>query len=117
MLAMGGFFGAWNVEFRASAASSSITLDVQIVPRFEAVPLVFDSITNRTGAGQLISVTRLDFLLSDFELEQSDGTWVTPPALFAYISVRDGRTRFQLNDFPAGHYEKLRFHIGLNPEQ
>jgi cytochrome c peroxidase len=116
MLAMGSFSGAWNVEFRASAASSPITLNFQIVPRFGTVPLVFDSITNSTGAGQLISVTRLDFLLSDFELERADGTWVKPPDIFAYISAREGRTRFQLNNLPAGHYEKLRFHVGLNPK-
>jgi len=88
-------------------------LHVQVTPRFANAPLTFDSVTNRTGVGQVVSVTRLDFLVSDAALRRPDGTWISAPARFAYLSGRDGRTRFSLGELPAGNYDRVRFHVGL----
>lgn len=90
-------------------------LRVDIVPQFDGVPLVFDSLTNRIASGQNISVTRLDFLLSGISLRRADGIWIEQKGWFAFMSARDGKTHFTLENVPAQKYDCIRFHIGLEP--
>lgn len=71
--------------------------------------------TYRTAAGQFVSVTRLDFLLSAVALHRADGVWLQKRNWFAYLGLRDGRTNFTLSQIPAGIYDRIRFHIGLEP--
>ena len=54
-------------------AANATNLEITIAPRFNHAPLVFDSLTNQTTAGQKISVTRLDFLVSDIALRRTGG--------------------------------------------
>ena len=89
------------------------SLEITVLPRFNGEPLVFDSVTNQTAAGQKISVTRLDFLLSDMALHRAGGTWVALTNWFAYLSAREGRTSFTLDNVPAGTFDRIRFQIGL----
>ncbi|MST94995.1 MAG: cytochrome C peroxidase [Pedosphaera sp.] len=96
--------------------ASAAHLAVEIQPRFRSAPLVFDAATNTTAAGQKISVTRLDFLLSNIALRRADGSWLSPPDWFAFLSAREGRTSFRLEGIPAGRYDRLRFNIGV-PEK
>jgi cytochrome c peroxidase len=96
-----------------SAAGSD--LQVEFIPQFNGAPLVFDALKNQTAAGQKISVTRLDFLLSDIALRRADGVWIGQKNWFAYISARDGKTNFTLENIPAGNYDRVRFHIGIEP--
>src|SRR5258706_1360314 len=95
-------------------AASGAELAVKIVPRFNGTPLMFDSLTNTTGAVQTISVTRLDFLLSNFALRSANGAWVENTNSFAFVSGREGRTAFEL-PAPAGHFDRIRFNVGLAP--
>jgi cytochrome c peroxidase len=88
---------------------------VRVVPQFNGAPLVFDALTNKTAKGQTISVTRLDFLMSDVALRRGDGVWIGQTNWFAYISAREGRTSFALENVPAGNFDGVRFHIGLSP--
>ncbi|HZQ47928.1 MAG TPA: MbnP family protein [Verrucomicrobiae bacterium] len=105
------FSGAWSLAFGASS-----TLLVRIVPKFNSSELVFDSPSNTTAANQRISVTRLDFLLSNIAFRRADGSWLERTNEFAYISAREGRTSFQMDNIPAGNYDRVRFSIGLKPE-
>jgi cytochrome c peroxidase len=105
----------WLLLAVAWTAARGASLEVSIVPRFNQAPLVFDALTNQTGAGQKISVTRLDFILSEIALHRAGGTWVAQTNEFAYISGRDGRTSFMLNRVPAGNFDRIRFQIGLPP--
>jgi cytochrome c peroxidase len=90
-------------------------LRVDFVPQFDGGPLVFDSLTNRIASGQNISVTRLDFLLSGISLRRADGVWIEQKGWFAFISARDGKTHCTLENIPPGNYDRIRFHIGLEP--
>ena len=90
------------------------TLRVEIAPRFGGLPLVFDSLAY-TAASQRLSVTRLDFLLSDISLRRADGTWIERTNWFACIKARDGKNSFALDNVPAGNYDRIRFHVGLLP--
>lgn len=91
-------------------------LRVDFAPQFDGKPLVFDALNNQTVADQKISVTRLDFLLSNVGLHQVNGKWIGNKKFFAYISGRNGRTNFTLENVPPGNYDAIRFQIGLPPE-
>lgn len=91
-------------------------LRINIVPCFSARPLSFDAMTNLTAAGQKISVTRLDFLLSDFALSREGGAWLNLTNVVAFISTREGRTSFRLTDIPSRNYGGIRFAVGVPPE-
>src|SRR5262249_3494991 len=73
------------------------------------------SLTNTTAAGQRMSVSRLDFLLSGLALRRADGSWHEMTNWFAYLSGREGQTRFRLSAIPAKRYDAVRFHVGLPP--
>ena len=98
-----------------AAGAGAADLRVDFVPQFNGAPLVFDSLVNQTAASQKISVTRMDFLLSDFALRRADGAWIERQNGFAFVGPREGRTNFTLEDIPAGHYDRFRFHVGLAP--
>jgi cytochrome c peroxidase len=59
-------------------------------------------------------VTRLDCLLSELALQKQDGTWLESRDWFAYLSATSGRLTAQGSGIPAGEYQGLRFHIGVN---
>ena len=90
-------------------------LRVDFAPQFNGAPLIFDLPAYQTGSGGKISVTRLDFLLSDLALRRTDGTWIGKRDWYAFIGGRDGKTNFTLPDIPAGTYDRIRFHVGLEP--
>jgi cytochrome c peroxidase len=97
-----------------SAAASDLRVD--FAPQFNGAPLIFDALKNKTAAGQTISVTRLDFLASDFALRATNGIWIEKKDFFAFIGARDGKTNFLLENILAGNYDAIRFQIGLPPE-
>jgi cytochrome c peroxidase len=106
----------WLTALFLSTGAGAVDLRVDFVPRFNHAPLVFDALQNQTAAGQKISVTRLDFLASDIALRRADGIWIQQKKWFACISAREGRTNFILENIPARYYDRVRFHIGLEPE-
>src|SRR5205085_10603561 len=91
-------------------------LQIQILPRFGNTPLVFDTVAYRTPNGQRISVTRLDFLMSEFALRQAGGTWVSMTNSFVYISAREGHTSSRLSGVPSARYDKIRFTSDWSPK-
>jgi cytochrome c peroxidase len=105
-------FIATAIAFSAAAAD----LRVDFAPQFNGAPLTFDTLNNQTAAGQKISVTRLDFLVSEISLRRDDGTWIGQKNYFALINARDGKTNFLLENVPAENYDAIRFQIGLPPE-
>jgi cytochrome c peroxidase len=99
-----------------ASGAGAADLRVDFVPQFNGAPLVFDALTNQISSGQKISVTRLDFLLSDFALRRTNGTWIGKRDFFAFISARNGKNSFTLKNVPPGNYDRIRFQIGLPPE-
>lgn len=96
---------------------SAANLTVELLPRFAGAPLGFDAATNQTSAGQKISITRLDFLLSNIALRRADGSWLTQPDWFALLSAREGRTSVRLDGIAAGRYDRVRFNVGVPPKE
>jgi len=94
-------------------ATQSYDLHVEISLKFFKAPLSFDALTNKISSGQQISVTRLDFLISNIALRRSDGTWLTQLNRFAYVSAREGHQSFRVNNIPTDTYDQIRFNIGV----
>lgn len=92
--------------------ASAADLSVRIEPRFNGRALEFDSLTNNTVAGQMISITRLDFLVSNLALRSTNGAWIENTNLFAFINGREAKTAFQLAA-PSGNFDRIRFLVGL----
>jgi cytochrome c peroxidase len=96
------------------AGAAAWALDVRVEPRFDGRTLRYDEVGYATASGQTVSVTRLDFLLSDFAFRR-DGAWVELTNQFAFICGREGRTSFTLAGAPTGAVDRVRFHVGLAP--
>ena len=101
----------WAMALRAGA----VTLDLDFRPTWDAKPLEIEALRHETGAGELLSVTRLSALLSGAALETADGKWVELSPAHAWIDLASGRLRWTLNPVPPEHYRALRFWIGPDP--
>ena len=78
-----------------------------------SAPLIRSVATWRTTPSSATSDTRLEFLLSNFSLRRSDGTWLARTNEPAYLSLREGRTGFRVEGIPAGTYDRARFLVGV----
>jgi len=91
-------------------------LDITLEPGFGEKALAFDTLALETAAGQAVSLTRLDLLLSSAALRRPDGTWISSRDWAAFVNTREGRTSFAIDRIPAGKFTGLRFTVGLPPE-
>ncbi len=98
----------WAMALRSGA----VTLDLDFRPTWDAKPLELEALRHETGAGELLSVTRLSALLSGAALETADGNWVEVTPGHAWIDLASGRLRWTLNSVPPAQYRALRFWIG-----
>jgi cytochrome c peroxidase len=92
------------------------TLTIAFEPQWGGKALPFSQLVLTNALGQTLSVTRLDFLVSDFAVHRSDGTWLCRTNESAFLSLGQGRTRFKVSMLRAGTYDRIRFQIGLRPE-
>ncbi len=102
-----------------AAAFAEVTprhsLQVRIAARHTSVPLVFEKPGLTNAAAQFFSVTRLDFLVSNFALRQTNGSWLAQSNWQAYVSVGGNRSSFRVQNLSSGKYDRVRFRIGLQP--
>jgi cytochrome c peroxidase len=107
-------FAIWAACLFALEAQCA-SLRLEIAPRYNGLPLVFDQPTQTNGAGQAFSVTRLDFLLSDFALRRTDGTWLQSSNWQACLNLGQKRSAASVDGLEPVAYDRLRFHVGLLP--
>jgi len=96
-----------------AAFSSTLRLDVSLTAGDAS--LLLDSLRYANAAGETFSITRCSFLLSGFALQQADGTWLEMPGHIAWLDAERRRLDTSLPNIPAGKYQALRFHLGLDP--
>src|SRR5829696_7846024 len=80
------------------------TLTIAFEPQWGGKALPFGQMVLTNAPGQTLSVTRLDFLVSDFAIRRSDGTWLCDTNGTAFLSLGQGRTRFKVSMLRAGTY-------------
>lgn len=100
--------------FCASRVILAATLEVQITPRVSGENLQPASLRYRTSAGETFSITRVSYLVSDFELQRDDGTWLECSNSVAWLDYEQNRNSFRLDNIPAGDFRTVRFLIGLD---
>ena len=91
-------------------------LTFHVAPELNGRPLRLNASDTTNSAGQSISISRLDWLLSEFRLRQRNGDWLSGGDQVAFLSIGKNRTNFLLPAPPPGEYDRLSFRIGLNPQ-
>ena len=94
--------------------ASAATLEVQITPKFSGEGLQPASFRYQTSAGEIFSITRVSYIVSDLELQRTDGSWLEFSNSVAWLDAGQGRDSFRLENVPAGEFCSIRFLVGLS---
>ena len=81
---------------------------------FDNATLQFDDIIYTNAAGNNLSITRLQFYLSNFEVENSTGVLYNFDDVIYVDAQNSTNTSFTLTDIPFGNYKRINFLIGLD---
>jgi cytochrome c peroxidase len=104
----------WVLFWTSGQAAS---LQLSLLPHLGDEPLVLDQVTQKNAAGEGWSVTRLSYFISGLSLQRADGQWHAVPDFCAWMNAGTDRHTTRVEDLPAGDYQALRFHVGLDPQQ
>lgn len=104
------------IALLAIQSISGAELEACVTPRFAGAPVEFHRATLTNAAGETLSVTRLDLLLSDFALRRADGSWFERADWQAFFSLSEGRSSFRVSEIPSGVYDRVRFRVGVPAE-
>src|SRR5271169_4650179 len=91
----------WNVVHAA-------TLQIQITPKVSGENLQPASFRYQTSAGETFSITRVSYLVSDFELQRDDGSWLAISNSVAWMDFEASRDSIRL-EIPSGEYRSIRY--------
>jgi cytochrome c peroxidase len=90
------------------------TLKIQFTPKVSGAKLQPASLRYQTSAGETFSITRVSYLVSGFELQRNDGSWLECSNSVAWLDFEQGRDSIRLPAVPPGEFRSLRFLVGLN---
>jgi cytochrome c peroxidase len=94
--------------------ASAATLEIQIMPVMSGDNLQPASFRYQTSAGEIFSITRVSYFVSDFELQRNDGSWLELSNSVAGLDFGENRDSFRLRNIPPGVFCTVRFLMGLN---
>lgn len=97
------------------AASPAADLSIRMEVSFNDRSLLLNTSGYKNHAGQEISISRLDWLLSEFRVHSSERGWLEATGQNAFFSVGKGRRQFTLTGVPSGEFDRVSFRVGLNP--
>ncbi len=95
---------------RANAA----VLEIEITPKVSGEELQPASFRYQTSAGEIFSITRVSYWVSDFALQRNDGSWYEMPNSVAWMDFEQSRNSIWLDQIPAGEFRAVRFYVGLS---
>jgi hypothetical protein len=98
--------------FTANTRADSLGISFQHT--LTGKPLILDSLRYETSANETFSISRLSYLLSEFELQGMSGNWQAVPNSIHWIDARKHRTKILLDSIPEGDFKAIRFKIGLS---
>lgn len=90
------------------------TLQIQITPKVAGQDLQPASFRYQTSASETFSVTRVSYLVSDFELQRDDGSWLGISNSVAWMDYDQNRDSIRLKNIPPGEFRSVRFMVGLD---
>ena len=97
--------------FSLEAAS----LRIEISPRVAGEIIQPASLRYTSSAGETFSITRVSYLLSEFALQRTDGSWLELTNSAAWLDLEQNRNSFLLENIPPGEFRSVRFAVGLAP--
>ena len=89
--------------FAANTRADSLGISFQHT--LTGKPLILDSLRYETSANEIFSISRLSYLLSEFELQSLTGNWQAVPNSIQWIDARKHRTQILLNSIPEGDFK------------
>ncbi|HXD00675.1 MAG TPA: MbnP family protein [Verrucomicrobiae bacterium] len=94
--------------------ASATTLQIEITPKVSGENLQPASLRYQTSAGEIFSITRVSYLVSNFALQRDDGSWLEISNSVAWLDFDQNRNSIWLENIPAGEFRTVRFTVGLN---
>jgi cytochrome c peroxidase len=90
------------------------TLEIQVHDTVNGSPVQPASLRYQTSEGETYSITRVSYLVSDFALQRSDGSWLELSNSVTWLDFDANRNSIWLEQIPAGEFCSVRFLVGLN---
>jgi cytochrome c peroxidase len=100
--------------FSGLTVASAATLQIEITPKVSGENLQPASLRYQTSAGETFSITRVSYLVSDFQLQRNDGSWLEASHSVAWLDFAQNRNSIWLEKIPAGEFCSVRFLVGLD---
>lgn len=115
------FFGALCAGAVLCVASGGAIAEPCVVTmRFEHVfgdqPLRLNDVSYRTSGGNIVSVSRLSYLISHVKLIGADGFASASTEVVGFIDAEHDRLDFELGAVEAGNFVAIEFDVGLPPD-
>lgn len=107
-------FNACKKDNEEEPAPVANTLNVQLTFNHDGTPVQFDTIMFQQAAGYPMSITRLQFYISNIQLIKEDSTLVDISD-YQYVDAREATTHaFKLTLPVTGHFVGLKLQLGLD---
>ena len=94
-------------------AAVAATLQIEITPKISGENLQPASLRYQTSAGEMFSITRVSYLVSEFALQRNDGSWLEISNSVAWLDFDANRNSIWLEKIPPGEFCSVRFFVGL----
>lgn len=108
--------GAFSVFLLASCTPEKIEVFTTVDHEVGAQSMEMDTVLYVNEVGNEFSITRLEYYLSGFVLEKSDGELIPVDGIF-YINGAETHTlNLAFGELPTGAYSGMQFNIGILPD-
>jgi cytochrome c peroxidase len=90
------------------------SLEIQVRSVFNGEVIQPGSLRYQSSAREAFSITRLSYLLSEFALQRTDGSWHEFTNRIAWFDLEKDRSSIRFADVPGESYRAVRFQVGLD---
>ncbi len=94
--------------------TSTYSLTFDIDHQFNGNAISFNELAHTNEAGNLMSFTRLQYLISGIKLYRADGSAEEIDATYAFINPIENRSSFKIDNILNGDFTGIAFTIGLD---
>jgi hypothetical protein len=94
-----------------------VSLKLKFKSHFNGESVNFNNNSFVTSSMDTITPTKFKFIFSDIKFEKMDGTFLTFPGTYGYVSFVENKTEVVLPELPEGSYKSLSFFLGLDSNE
>src|SRR4051794_6224248 len=95
----------------AQGACAKPKLEILVTATLNQAPVRYDHLGYTNAHGQVLSISRFDFLLSDFAVRTPGGIWSEQTNRQAWLALGSGRSRVSINNPPDTCFDRIKFRI------